>query len=226
MKHVPNILTILRLLACPFIIYLFRLEEIRQEQTLKEVGLGITPGEILGAEGNLLIILIIFLLASLTDFFDGYLAREKNLKSSFGKILDPIADKALIITMCIMIIIGEAIWPASYNSSLHYIPFCIIIFREIIVSLLRYNIKNNSNGIQVTRLSKYKTFIQMLAIATILFHDVSMFPFEIYKNIYQNLELTNIYIFFENLKIFLIWFAAFVTLITGIQHLKTYKKLK
>ena len=113
-----------------FIIYLFRLEEIRQEQTLEKVDLEITSGGILGAEGNLLIILIIFLLASLTDFFDGYLAREKNLKSSFGKILDPIADKALILTMCFLIVFRA-------NISIVAIPFLIIAIREIIVSFLR-----------------------------------------------------------------------------------------
>ena len=85
MKHIPNILTILRLLACPLIIYLFIFGTVMFISAKK--------------------ILIVFAIASLTDFFDGYLARKGNFKSNFGKILDPIADKALIITMFVMIII-------------------------------------------------------------------------------------------------------------------------
>ena len=77
MKYMPNILTVLRLLACPLLIYLYEGDDLS------------------GA-------LIIFFLACLTDFFDGYLARKGNFKSNFGKLLDPIADKALIITMCII----------------------------------------------------------------------------------------------------------------------------
>ena len=76
MKYLPNILTIARLLSCPLIIALFILEN------------------------EVKIVLIVFTAACLTDFFDGYLARKGNFRSDFGKILDPIADKALIVTMC------------------------------------------------------------------------------------------------------------------------------
>ena len=177
MKSMPNILTVLRLLACPLLIYLF-------------------------AIADYLWILIIFVLACLTDFFDGYLARKKNFKSNFGKALDPIADKILIITMCIMLIINEDI------SGLHKLAFYIIILREIIITFLRLNLDNENKNIDVSKLSKYKTFIQMTAIGSIL--------------IYHNFEL----FYFQLPIIILVWFAAFVTLITGVQHAKTYKKLK
>ena len=177
MKHIPNILTILRLLACPLLIYLFYSKKH-------------------------LAILIIFLLACITDFFDGYLARKKNLNTNLGKFLDPIADKVLIITMCIMLIINKDI------SGLHKLAFYIIIIREIIITFLRFNLNNKNKNIDVSKLSKYKTFIQMAAIGSIL--------------IYHNFEL----FYFQLPIIILVWFAAFVTLITGIQHAKTYKKLK
>ena len=177
MKHLPNILTILRLIACPILIYLFIF-------------------------GTYLTILIVFMLACLTDFFDGYLARKESLKTNLGKILDPIADKVLIITMCIMLIINKDIL------GLHKLAFYIIILREIIITFLRLNLDNENKSIEVSKLSKYKTFMQMVAIGSIL--------------IYHNFEL----FYFQLPIIMLVWLAAFVTLITGIQHFKTYKKLK
>ncbi len=173
----PNILTILRLLACPILIYLFIF-------------------------GTYLTVLTVFILACLTDFFDGYLARKESLKTNLGKLLDPIADKVLIITMCIMLIINEDI------SGLHKLAFYIIILREMIITFLRFNLDSENENINVSKLSKYKTFIQMVAIGSVL--------------IYHNFEL----FYFQLPVIILIWLAAFITLITGIQHFKKYKKLK
>jgi len=199
MKSIPNILTILRLLACPILIYLF----------FFKIYLGI---------------LIIFILACLTDFFDGYLARKESLKSNFGKILDPIADKALIITMCILLIINDDI------SGLHKIAFYIIILREIIVTSLRFNLDNQNKNIDVSQLSKYKTFIQMLAIGSIIIYKC--IPY-LYIFVYPDkfIGLTDVpfkdlSLFVESISYFLVWIAAFVTLITGIQHFRTYLKLK
>ena len=199
MKSIPNILTTLRLLACPILIYLF----------FFKVYLGI---------------LIIFILACLTDFFDGYIARKESLKSNFGKILDPIADKALIITMCVLLIINDDI------SGLHKIAFYIIILREIIVTSLRFNLDNQNKNIDVSQLSKYKTFIQMLAIGSIIIYKC--IPY-LYIFVYPDkfIGLTDVpfkdlSLFVESISYFLVWIAAFVTLITGIQHFRTYLKLK
>ena len=101
-----------------------------------------------------------------------------------------------------MLIINEDI------SGLHKLAFYIIILRETIITFLRFNLNNENKNIDVSKLSKYKTFIQMAAIISIL--------------IYHNFEL----FYFQLPIIILVWFAAFVTLITGIQHAKTYKKLK
>ena len=97
-KNIPNLLTVSRLIACPILIYFFFLEKY-------------------------LIILTVFILACVTDLLDGYIARKNNLKSNFGKVLDPIADKVLIITMSIMLIINEDI------SGIHKIAFYIIIYK-------------------------------------------------------------------------------------------------
>ena len=189
MKNIPNILTILRLLACPLLIYLFEAK-------------------------YFLWVLIIFILACLTDFFDGYLARKGNYKTNFGKFLDPIADKALILTMCVLLII-------NLNFGIHIIPFYIIIIREIIFSFLRFNLSrwNKNKIIDVSLLSKYKIFLQMLAIGGVLSNTIFFHIWKIY-----NLDVTpDMYKYFV---FFLIWISAFVTIITGVQHFKTYLKLK
>ena len=191
MKSMPNILTVLRLLACPLLIYLF-------------------------AIADYLWILIIFILACLTDFFDGYLARKKNFKSNFGKALDPIADKILIITMSVLIIVNEGDLIGSLA-----IPFYIIIIREIIVSSLRFNLVDKNKSIDVSLLSKYKTFIQMIAIGSLIsfmiYHDPYVFVG--YKANYLTIFLISFVKFF-------VWLSAFITVITGVQHYKTYLKLK
>ena len=195
MKSMPNILTVLRLLACPLLIYLFEI-------------------------ANYLWILIIFVLACLTDFFDGYLARKKNFKSNFGKALDPIADKVLIITMSVLIIVYEEIL-----IGLLVIPFYIIIIREIIVSSLRFNLVDKNKSIDVSLLSKYKTFIQMIAIGSL----ISFFIFDVYPPTafrQSSYKLDDLTIFVISFIKFFIWLSAFVTVVTGVQHYKTYLKLK
>ena len=197
MKSIPNILTVLRLLACPLLIYLFEISQTHQTVYTS-------------SNSIYLWILVIFVLACLTDFFDGYLARKGNFKSNFGKFLDPIADKLLIITMCVLIIVyfGKTI-------ELHVIAFYIIIIREIIVSLLRFNLVDENKSIDVSLLSKYKTFIQMLAIGGLIIIFIIGF----------NLPV-NLQILFVSFVKLLIWLSAFVTVITGVQHFKTYLKLK
>ena len=199
MKNIPNILTVLRLLACPLLIYLFE---------FNIVGVNNSEG-----------ILIIFVLACLTDFFDGYLARKRKFKSNFGKFLDPIADKALIITMCVLIIIHEGYWIEFL-----VIPFYIIIIREIIVSLLRFNLVDKNKSIDVSLLSKYKTFIQMIAIAGL----IGFVAFDDYSHSYgySHYKLSGLTIFVLSFIKFFIWLSAFITVLTGIQHFKTYLKLK
>ena len=106
-KNLPNILSVFRIIMSPFFI-LFMIQD---------------------EPYFLLLSLLLIFIVSLTDFFDGYLARKESLKTNLGKFLDPIADKVLIITMCTMLIINEDI------SGLHKLAFYIIILREITFSL-------------------------------------------------------------------------------------------
>ena len=109
------------------------------------------------------IALIFFALTSITDFFDGYYARKYHLTSEVGKILDPIADKVLIVFMLIAISLHLASLSVGLMSA-------IIISREIWVSALREMnaLNNNSEATQVTFLAKIKTTIQLFAIGGFL----------------------------------------------------------
>lgn len=106
---------------------------------------------------------LLFFIASITDYFDGFLARKYNLVSQLGEILDPIADKILIVFLLIAI---------SVNLTSYYIGFAsaLIITREIWVGALRdFNArKNKSDATKVTFLAKIKTTIQLFTISTYL----------------------------------------------------------
>ena len=106
---------------------------------------------------------ILFFIASITDYFDGYLARKYNLVSQLGEILDPIADKILIVFLLFAI---------AVNLTSYYIGFlsAIIITREIWVGALRdFNARqDNTNATRVTFLAKIKTTIQLFTISTYL----------------------------------------------------------
>ena len=107
--------------------------------------------------------LILFFFASITDYFDGYLARKYNLVSQLGEVLDPIADKILVVFLLFAI---------SINLTSYYIGFlsALIITREIWVGALRdFNARQNkSDATKVTFLAKIKTTIQLFTISTYL----------------------------------------------------------
>ena len=113
--------------------------------------------------GNYLICLLLFFLAGLSDYFDGYLARKYNAESELGEILDPIADKILIV----FILIGLSV---ELDSQLMALLSSLIIAREIGVAALRdYSARNNlSDRTKVTFLAKAKTSIQLLTIGSYL----------------------------------------------------------
>ena len=121
------------------------------------LGLVISLLIILGDGYNLA--LILFFLAGVSDFFDGYFARKYNATSQIGEILDPIADKILVVFILITLSI-------NLSSSLIAFSSALIISREIWVSALRdHSARNNiSNATKVTYLAKIKTAIQMLTI--------------------------------------------------------------
>ncbi len=140
--NLPNKITVARMLLIPIMIIIPYLE-------LNNTLFGsVTVGSF--------ITLIIFLIASLTDFLDGYLARKNNLVTTFGKFLDPIADKLLVLSALIMLV-EQGIIPG-------WIPI-IIAAREFIVSGIRMLAAGDGKVIAASWYGKVKTVSQMVAIS-------------------------------------------------------------
>ena len=129
-----------------------------------------------------LFLLILFILASISDFLDGFIARKWNQESNIGKILDPIADKLLVIISLIILIISFEENPIIFFSSI------LIIFREILISGLREITQSSGLILNVTKLSKWKTTAQLASIILLFLnifyynnsYDELIFPLWIY----------------------------------------------
>jgi CDP-diacylglycerol--glycerol-3-phosphate 3-phosphatidyltransferase len=105
--------------------------------------------------------LALFIGAAITDWFDGYLARLWKQESAFGTMLDPIADKAMVV-IAIMVITGYS----GMNPWL-ILPATVILFREVVVSGLREYLGDRAAALKVTKLAKWKTTAQMVAIGVL-----------------------------------------------------------
>ncbi len=174
---IPNILTYFRILAVPAMAGCFFLE---------------------GEQANWYALLI-FVVASITDFFDGYLARIWQQQSALGKMLDPIADK-LIVSVALLMLVG------SHAIEGWYIWAAIIILcREILVSGLREFLAELNVSVPVTWIAKWKTTIQMIAISFLLAGEPGdrVFPYT------------------TDLGLFFLGLAAVITLYTGYDYFYT-----
>ena len=113
---------------------------------------------------------IVFLIASITDFFDGYIARKYNLITNFGKLLDPLADKILVLSSLMLL---------SANGEIHIVWIIIVAVREISISAIRLVCLEQGNVVAASIYGKYKTAIQMIFIVLMLFniHTISCATF-------------------------------------------------
>lgn len=135
--NIPNILTLLRLLAAPGVMLMFLYFSRPYADWFA---------------------LVLFVVAAVTDFVDGYLARAWKQESKFGAMLDPIADKAMVV-IALVVITGF-----SGMNPWILLPATIIIFREVFVSGLREFLGDTAGTLKVTNLAKWKTTVQMIAI--------------------------------------------------------------
>ena len=180
LKKIPNILTIGRIIIVPFFVLAFYLP---------------------GFYGDLTAC-VLFVIASFTDFLDGMLARMMGEESKLGELLDPIADKIIVATALILLVMSGTI---RHNE---VIAAIIILTREILISGLREFLARGQIKLPVTNLAKLKTFLQMLAIALLLTGETG--------NKILNFQDYNA----QTIGIILLWLSAFLTLYTGYEYLR------
>ena len=178
---IPNILTIGRIIIVPIFVLSFFI-----------------PGIV----GDL-VPFFLFVLASFTDYLDGFLARLYKEESKLGELLDPIADKILVAAALVLLVMNGII------KNYEVIAAIVILAREILISGLReFLAKSKGESVPVSSLSKFKTFIQMLSIAMLLTGETG--------NKIINFQDYNA----QTIGIVLLWIAAFLTLYTGYDYLR------
>ena len=207
--NLPNKLTISRIILVPIMVIIPFLN---------------IQGEILGVPITFLIIDLIFIIASITDKLDGSIARSKNLVTTFGKFLDPIADKILVLAALIMLV--------DFNKIPAWIPI-IILFREFIVS--GYRLIASQNGGKVIAASiwgKIKTVTQMVAIILIFIDKYNFFDFirattDVVKQTGSSflILMTGPEMIFNIITSVLLLISVIATVISGIDYLKGGKEL-
>ncbi|MFG6318273.1 MAG: CDP-diacylglycerol--glycerol-3-phosphate 3-phosphatidyltransferase [Clostridia bacterium] len=139
--NLPNKLTLFRVILVPIFVI---------------IGYCSIPGEFLGVESKYWIMNIIFAIASFTDFLDGYIARKNNIVTTFGKFLDPLADKILVLSALVMLV--------EFGRIPAWIP-AIVLTREFLVSGYRLiAVEKGGKVIAASIWGKIKTVTQMIAI--------------------------------------------------------------
>ena len=144
----------------------------------------------------------IFIIASFTDFLDGLLARMFKEESKLGELLDPIADKIIVATALILLVMDGTI------KNYEVIAAIIILTREILISGLREFLAIGRIKLPVSNLAKYKTFLQMFSISILLIGETG--------NKIINFQDYNA----QTIGIILLWLSAFLTLYTGYEYLR------
>lgn len=184
--NLPNKLTVMRVILVPFFIF-FLLCDIP-----------------FGAQANSVLALIVFIAASVTDALDGHIARSRNLVTNFGKFLDPLADKVLVISALVCFI---------QMGLVGAVPVIIIIAREFMVSGLRLVTANEGVVVAAGIWGKLKTAFTMVAIVIILFFAVlfgkDSTGYAAWVNITEQV---------------LIWISTILTVISGAIYLNGYKE--
>lgn len=174
--HLPNLLTFARIALTPVFVAAFWLE--------MPVGRWVVLG--------------IFLIAAITDYADGWVARRRNVESRLGQMLDPIADKLLIASALVMLVYMDDIrgWVI--------IPALVILAREILVSGMREFLATISVQVPVSSISKFKTVLQVVAISMLIVAPA----------------IEHVWGWMHRAGILTLWAAAVLTIYTGFSYVQ------
>ncbi|KUJ76372.1 CDP-diacylglycerol--glycerol-3-phosphate 3-phosphatidyltransferase [Ruegeria marisrubri] len=210
--NLPNILTLLRLLAAPGLAIMFLYFNRLYADWLA---------------------LLLFVSAAITDWFDGYLARAWKQETKMGAMMDPIADKAMVV-IALMILVG---YSGQQWTPWLVLPATVILFREVFVSGLREYLGDTAGTLKVTKLAKWKTTTQMIAIAVlfsqgIFEHYLAMTTMGMDPTLIEQIikgqvaDSHGLRLKFEatiwagRVGLWLLWIAAGLTLVTGFDYLR------
>lgn len=185
--NIPNRLTIIRILLVPVVVAVYLCMDPTVCVIDKTSGLALRD----------VIAFVIFAVASITDFFDGMLARKNNWITSFGKFSDPIADKMLVNTVLILMV---------YFHQANVIAVLLMIARDLIVDGLRMSAANSGEVVSAGIFGKLKTVLQMFALVFLLLKD---WPF-----VYMGICMDQI----------LLWAATAASLYSGLIYFNQLKK--
>lgn len=175
LRQLPNQLTIARIVSVPVLCLLVALSTAWHVDFLRWLAL------------------LIYILSAITDWLDGFLARRMSMQSDLGKMLDPIADKLLVGALIVTFA-----WTRDF-SGFDLIPAIAILFREIFVSGLREFMGARSVSVPVTFLAKWKTTVQLVALAAVM--------------------LSGLWLGMWFIADILLWLAGILTVWTGWQYL-------
>jgi CDP-diacylglycerol--glycerol-3-phosphate 3-phosphatidyltransferase len=156
--NLPNKLTTIRLLFVPLLVIIYLLP-------YESLGINVPTFHIFSTSLSLVSIIcfLLFTIASLTDYLDGYLARKNNQVTTFGKFIDPIADKLIVNTALLLL---------TSSGDLSVIVPIIMISRDTIVDAIRMVAVSNNKVLAASYLGKAKTMTQMIAICILLLNNV------------------------------------------------------
>jgi CDP-diacylglycerol--glycerol-3-phosphate 3-phosphatidyltransferase len=181
----PNQLTMFRVVMIPVMVVIYLLKQI----------LGFNVYWIMG---------LIFLLASFTDYLDGYIARKQNIVTTFGKFMDPLADKLLVMTALLILVDINHFIPQMWMP--FWIPI-VVLSRELIVTSIRLVAVGDGLVIAASQLGKYKTASTMAAITIYLF----LLPLDL--------------LVFNIIGWVVMGFSVFMTVLSGTEYFLKNKKI-
>ena len=184
--NLPNKLTTIRLLSVPLFIIVYLI-------LYQSLGIEIPVFDVLSTSLSLLdiILFLVFALSALTDYLDGYIARKQHLITTFGKFIDPIADKLIVNTTLLLL---------ASTHDIHIIIPIIMISRDIIVDAIRLVASQKNVVLAASYLGKAKTMTQMIAICLLLLNNI----------VFAGLHIP--------MDQIMIWLATLISFVSGVDY--------